>query len=137
MNFSNCCTTVVPSVLLAGERVSCDHTLKQRLGKYCEVTAVNQLNLGKRVSEWKNLDLAVLELSSSDESELENIQFLKKNQPLILILVIEGSGATDVVVKAFQLGAKDFFRKPYDSDLLGDRIEGLLRKRFFIPELGE
>lgn len=102
-----------------------------RLAGRFKVIAVNKLSLAEKVPEWENVDLAVLELSSGDESELKVIKFLKSHQPLILVVVIDGdSTTTEAVVRAFQLGAKDFFRKPYDTVLLGDRIEGLLKKVF-------
>ncbi|NIR50222.1 hypothetical protein GWO43_17100 [candidate division KSB1 bacterium] len=119
-----------PSVLLAGESISCDRQLKIRLIEHCKVIAVNKLSLAEKVPEWESVDLAALELSSGSDPELNVIKFLKRHQPLILIVVIDSDRKTEAVVRAFQFGAKDFFRKPYDPVLLGDRIEGLLRKKF-------
>jgi DNA-binding response OmpR family regulator len=75
----------------------------------------------------QHVDLLLLEITADRPAEVEIIKRIKKQHPAVAILVIDGDGDHDVLIKAFAYGAKDGFRKPYERKLVVERIQAILK----------
>lgn len=65
-------------------------------------------------------DLAILDiwLQESDKDGLQVLETIKKDNPLLPVLMISGHGTIETAVTAIKLGAYDFIEKPFKSDRL-------------------
>ena len=71
----------------------------------------------------------MLELNRTWESVLYDLPGLKKRLPNVIIVVVNGGGTVESVIKSFHSGGEDFFKKPYKRNLLAYRIEALNNKK--------
>ena len=75
-----------------------------------------------------NFDVMLLDLKLPDVSGHQVMEFLKKHQIDITVVVISGGNSVDAVAKVLRLGAYDYLRKPYMSEELLTTISNALKK---------
>jgi two-component system nitrogen regulation response regulator NtrX len=73
-------------------------------------------------------DLIILDiwLQGSDEDGIEILKKVKKDHPLLPVIMISGHGTIETAVSAIKIGAYDFIEKPFKSDRLLIMIERAL-----------
>lgn len=76
----------------------------------------------------RTFDLIVLELSEPISEPLATLKTIKQQQPNLKVIVVNNGHSVNVVAKAFQYGAADFFRSPVNISLLNERIDALIHK---------
>ena len=114
------------NVLVCGPQIARDKILCQKLAaKFQLSTTVDQKKALKIITN-KKIDLVVLEILTED---LEILQLISSQFPAIAIIVVNAGESKKVIARAFSYGARDVFAKPLDSELLVERLEGLLRSR--------
>ena len=71
--------------------------------------------------------LIILDMTFSDETEMESITVVRQTYPMPILVVSENN---DVArrVQALEKGADDFLQKPYDIEECMARIQALLRR---------
>jgi two-component system NtrC family sensor kinase len=74
-------------------------------------------------------DVILLDLLLPDMSGLSVLEALHARELQISVIVITAREETEVVLRAFRLGAKDFLRKPLKMRQLGAAIEAALREK--------
>ncbi|MHC1782796.1 MAG: response regulator [Anaerolineaceae bacterium] len=72
--------------------------------------------------------LVILDLFVPDGSGLELLKEIQTNRQLILtpVIVISSFGFQEIVEQAIQGGATDFILKPFDVDVLSEKIKSLI-----------
>lgn len=113
-----------PCVLVSGPSVSSDKDLILSLKKTTIVLTNSDNGLIKFLFEDYNVDIIVLELLDKKTKELEILESIKTRFPSVKIILINGD--REIFVKAFSLGVRDAFRKPYRVRMLIERINALL-----------
>jgi DNA-binding NtrC family response regulator len=63
-------------------------------------------------------DVMLLDVILPGASGVEFLQFVRKFQPNLPVIMISGASSIKPVMKALELGAADFIRKPFDIDEL-------------------
>ncbi|NIR51692.1 response regulator [candidate division KSB1 bacterium] len=114
-----------PCVLIAGPNLTTDLILMKQLGE--DVTLLKTHDYSKVFSmlkEW-SVDLLLLEVRDSKTTDISLVSKVKKTSPDLPIIVING----DDIAGAFAQGATDAFPKPYDRELLVERVLALLKQR--------
>lgn len=74
--------------------------------------------------------MVMLELNHTWECVLADLSELKTRLPNVIIVVVNGGVAVEVVIKVFRSRGEDFFKKPYKKDLLAKRIEALIKLKY-------
>ena len=74
-------------------------------------------------------DLVLLDLLLPDVSGLEVLGMLRQASLDVAVVVISGDSTIDSAIGALRLGADDYVRKPYVSEMLLHTIENVLRRR--------
>jgi len=113
-------------VLVSGPTIAEDEKLIVALSKHAGVIRNrNNSKIEKRLSTNK-ICLVLLEITKESAFEIEMIARIKRYYPYIEILVVNGDGDRDVLAEAFKWGTKDAFRRPYNTDLIVDRVLAIL-----------
>ena len=114
-------------VILYGRTLITDEILKIKLGETFEVNLNNGIS-----SIWQGLDkkdrcVMLLEITEGGD-ELDQLRYVKCVSPSISIIVLGEDMPKEKVVEAFSLGACDYFKIPYNRELLVERIIAVSRK---------
>lgn len=101
--------------------------LKQTLTKAgYRVLTVNSGEEGISMLSTSQVDLVLTDYLMPGMSGIEVLNSIKKNQPLIPIIILTGHGDVALTIKAIQLGAVDFIEKPIHSKELIEVIKRTL-----------
>ena len=113
-------------IILCGESIALDKMLIQTLKEFCDVKIIfNSCDLLKLSLE-EEQELILWELSGTSKQHLKKIALIKERYSDIKIIVINGGASTKVAAEILKAGASDLFPKPFDHDLLIDRVVALL-----------
>ncbi|MFT5224854.1 MAG: two-component system repressor protein LuxO [Polaribacter sp.] len=74
-------------------------------------------------------ELILLDLKLPDESGLEVLKWIRKQQFTSAVIIITGHGSVDVAVEVMRHGAEDFLEKPVTAERLRTSIKNLIEKR--------
>jgi len=77
---------------------------------------------GLRILESTNIDLIILDLRMPGMSGLELLQIARDRYPNIIIIMISAYGEITDAVNAMKVGAYDYIVKPFDPELLIDKL---------------
>lgn len=86
-------------------------------------TALSHLQAGA-------IDVVVLDVAMPGMSGIETLQAIKKQQPLIEVVMLTGQATVATAVEAIRQGAFNYLKKPCEiEDLLAQINNALLRRR--------
>jgi DNA-binding response OmpR family regulator len=119
-----------PKILIAED----DRLLLKALGFYLDkkgydtVLAADGAEAISKVKE-NDFDLIITDLNMPFNSGLELISLvkneLKRDTPIIVLTIM---GLENTELEAFRIGADEFISKPFSPQVLGIRIEKMLKK---------
>ena len=113
-------------IILCGETIALDKTLIQTLKEFCDVKVFFNCCDLLKLSLEDEQELVLWELSGASEQDLKEIALMKERYSDIKIIVINGGASTKIAAEILKAGASDLFPKPFDHDLLIDRVVALL-----------
>ena len=111
-------------VLVSGPLISKDNDLIKMLKKAVLVLANSKNRQIMACLAEYTIDAILLEISENAPEEISLIEEIKKHSQHTKIIVINGD--RDLFVKAYKLGAKDVFRKPYRREMVAERVIAVL-----------
>jgi DNA-binding response OmpR family regulator len=85
-----------------------------KIGSFSEETPLSKINL------------ILLDIYLKDGSGLDLLSFLTENYPNIPVIMLSGEAKREVIMKALDLGARDYILKPFDKRILFNKIYSLL-----------
>lgn len=74
------------------------------------------------------IDCILLDMKIPGMNGLEILQYIKKTEPLLPVIMMTGNSDADLIRQAEELGASHFFTKPFDIFEVRDTINKLLRE---------
>ncbi len=78
----------------------------------------------------ETIDLVLLDVCMPEVDGVELLEFIKKHDPLITVIMMTAYGSVEVAVETLKKGAYDFLKKPFEMDHLVHTIrKGLERNR--------
>lgn len=80
----------------------------------------------------RDVHCVILDVMMPGVDGLSVLEHIKKNNHHTAVIMITAYGTKDVIVQALQHHADDFLEKPFDMDVLKEKIRGFLRKRFYL-----
>jgi DNA-binding response OmpR family regulator len=117
-----------PKIMIHGKDLVDDDSFLERIQKNAHVLLLNDLNLLDSELGKINSRILIFEFSDAFEDELLKLKLLKAAAPWLEILVIDNGLSRDNMIRTLRSGIKDYFKKPYNTDLLVDRISALLQR---------
>jgi DNA-binding NtrC family response regulator len=117
--------TALVKVLLVDDGSGFVADLTRRLaGHNCSVTAVRGAgDVFGRLSEDRDIEVVLLNFDESAFDGVKILQGIKKNWPLVEVIVVTGHAAIDAAVNAVKFGASEYLPKPLDIEKLVHLLE--------------
>lgn len=78
--------------------------------------------INKFTSDYKNIDLVILDLNLNGKDGSDVVVELKKIDSTVKIFVISGYNDKNKILNLYNLGIVEYFQKPVGLDLLTDKI---------------
>jgi YesN/AraC family two-component response regulator len=105
--------------------------LSSSLGKrYKILEAENGREVIDKLSN-NNIDIVILDIMLPDISGLQILKYIKTFHPNIPVLVLTAYSCEDLVIKCLRLGARDYFKKPFNIEEICEKIDLLLNNRAY------
>lgn len=82
-----------------------------------------------RIIDESPVDVVVLDVKMPGMDGVETLKRIKRNYPLIEVIMLTGHGSVDSAVKGLRMGAYDYVMKPCDIPDLLEKIEDAYRKK--------
>ncbi len=79
--------------------------------------------------EKDNIDVVILDIKMPGMDGIETLREIKKQFPLVEVIMLTGHGSTETAVEGMKLGAFDYLMKPADFDDLTLKLEGARKKK--------
>ena len=98
-----------------------------RREKYTTKTAKNGLEALKQVEECK-LDCVLLDMKMSGMNGIDVLKSLKSNWPQLPVVMMTAYDDRELINEALEIGAVNFFVKPFDIFEVRDVVNALFKK---------
>jgi len=82
----------------------------------------------------KTVHVVILDVKMPGMDGLETLRAIKKDFPLVEVIMLTGHGTVESAVEGLKLGATDFLNKPADIDELLVKAEEAYDKRLLLEE---
>ncbi|MDL2328125.1 sigma-54 dependent transcriptional regulator [Desulfosarcina sp. OttesenSCG-928-A07] len=119
-----------PSILIVDDEPSIIQTLSGLLTDdgFDVISASNGYEALKRI-DTESPDLVLLDIWMPGIDGIETLKEIKKNHPVLPVIIITGHGNVETAVKATKLGAYDLIEKPLNFDKVSVSINNALNFR--------
>jgi len=118
------------SVLLVDDEEEFLETLVKRLRKR-KLTVSGVGSGGEAIELLKNqlVDVVVLDVKMPGMGGLETLNDIKKNWPLVEVIMLTGHANMEAAIQGMELGAFDYLMKPMDIDELLYKLQDAYKKK--------
>jgi DNA-binding NtrC family response regulator len=124
---------IEPSVLVVDDEVQFVETLVKRLNKrgvkvkaaHSGVEALAALESGGAT----RTDVVILDVKMPVMDGLETLTAIKKQHPLIEVIMLTGHATVESAIEGMKHGAYDYLMKPCDLDVLMDKLNRAADKK--------
>lgn len=95
-----------------------------------EAANSNQVKINTFSSEIElsNIDLILLDYPFENDVDFNLLKYLSSNFPSIPVVIISAENKRQIVMEAFDMGAKDYILKPFDNETFLSRLNSYLVK---------
>lgn len=104
---------------------------------YDVVTAYSGQEALNKLSENSNINIALLDLVMPMMDGFTLLEKIKDILPDLTVMIITGQGTVQTAVDAIKHGASDFITKPFDKDILLNKLEVIRKSYDLESKLGE
>jgi len=120
-----------PFIMLVDDEVSFVETMTKRLAKRnIETIAAFSGEEGlETLRKNQNLDVIILDVKMPGMDGPETLKRIKKEFPLIEVIMLTGHATVESGIKGMKLGAYDYLMKPCEIDELVGKVEGATKKK--------
>jgi DNA-binding NtrC family response regulator len=124
---------IEPSVLVVDDEVQFVETLVKRLSK--RGVRVSSAHGGREAldalsgGETARIDVVVLDVKMPVMDGLETLTEIKKDHPLVEVVMLTGHATVESAIEGMKKGAFDYLMKPCDLDVLMDKINQAAAKK--------
>ena len=79
--------------------------------------------------EKADMDVVILDIKMPGMDGIQTLREIKKQFPLVEVIMLTGHGSTETAVEGMKLGAFDYLLKPADFDDLTEKLEGARKRK--------
>lgn len=77
----------------------------------------------------QDIDVVVLDIKMPGMDGIETLQEIKKNHPIVEVILLTGHGTIETAVEGMKLGAYDYLLKPADFEDFKAKLEGARKRK--------
>ena len=122
---------IIPKVMLVDDEVPFVETMTKRLAKrdlkvltsFSGEEALEILDINR------DTDVVILDVKMPGMNGIETLEKIRKQFPLIEVIMLTGHGTVEVAIEGMRLGAFDFLMKPCEIEQLMAKVEEATQKR--------
>ena len=120
----------LPNILIVDDEESVRFILAQTLrNEGCLIsTAANGAEALNKLAE-TNYDLLLLDLHMEPVDGLEVLNFVRQQDPNVVVIILTAYSSVESAVEALRLGAFDYLFKPSTPDAIRQRVQAGLKER--------
>ena len=121
----------IANILLVDDEIPFVKTLIKRLEKrkmrVCYVFSGNAaIDLLKKKND---VEVIILDVKMPGLNGIETLKEIKKNYPLIEVIMLTGYATVESAIEGMKLGAFDYLMKPFDMDIFLLKIKEAITKK--------
>lgn len=122
---------VTANVLLVDDEMPFVQTMTKRLSKrgINIVTALSGEEALGQLESNSNIEIVVLDVKMPGMDGLETLAEIKRNYPLVEVIILTGYSAIESAIKGMRLGAFDYLTKPCELEELIKKIWQAVHQR--------
>ncbi|MDX2446095.1 MAG: response regulator [Desulfobacterales bacterium] len=120
-----------PFIMLVDDEVSFVETMAKRLGmrNMETISAFSGEECLEALKSHQTLDVIVLDVKMPGMDGIETLKKIKKEFPLIEVIMLTGHATVESGIRGMKLGAYDFLMKPCDIEELVGKLEEATKKK--------
>ena len=120
-----------PFIMLVDDEVSFVETMAKRLGmrNMETISAFSGEDCLEALKSHQTLDVVVLDVEMPGMDGIETLKQIKKEFPLIEVIMLTGHATVESGIRGMKLGAFDFLMKPCDIEELVGKLEEATQKK--------
>ena len=120
-----------PFILLVDDEVPFVETLSKRLDKRSlkVLTAVSGQEALDILGKNRTLDVVILDVKMPDMDGIETLGKIKKDFPLMEVIMLTGHATVETAIEGMKLGAFDYLMKPCDIEKIVLKVEEATKKK--------
>lgn len=117
--------TSTPVVLLVDDEVPFVEAMTKRLSKrnLKILHAYNGSQALETLGKGDNVDVVILDVKMPGMNGIETLREIKKNHPLVQVIMLTGHGTIESGIEGMKLGAFDYLTKPCDIEQLMGKVQ--------------
>lgn len=119
------------NVLLVDDETGFVETMTKRLTKrnLNIETAASGPEALEQIKKFSNLEVVILDVKMPGMDGIEALREIKKESPLLEVIMLTGHATVETAIEGMKLGAYDYLMKPCDIDLLLAKVEQAAAKK--------
>ncbi|MFZ2039251.1 MAG: response regulator [Desulfobacterales bacterium] len=119
------------NVLLVDDETGFVETMTKRLTKrnLSIETAASGPEALEQIKKFSNLEVVILDVKMPGMDGIEALREIKKESPLLEVIMLTGHATVETAIEGMKLGAYDYLMKPCDIDLLLAKVEQAAAKK--------
>jgi len=120
-----------PIVMLVDDEVPFVETMKKRLEKrdLTIITAFSGEEALHTLESHQNTDVVILDVKMPGMDGIETLSKIRKDFPLIEVIMLTGHGTIESAIEGMKLGAFDYLMKPCEIEQLMEKVQEATQKK--------
>jgi len=103
----------------------------------CRISTASSIDEAKKCLIVQSVDLLIVDIHLPDGDGTSLIELHKKHNPTGGTIIMTGEPSMDRAITAIRRGAQDFLPKPFNSDVLLERMRKVLNQRTLLEKQGQ
>jgi DNA-binding NtrC family response regulator len=114
----------IAHILLVDDEVPFVETMIKRLEKrdLSVLAAYNGKEALEALKEHKSIEVVILDVKMPGMDGIETLKEIKRNHPLVEVVMLTGHATVETAIDGMKLGAFDYLMKPCDMDQLVAKV---------------
>ena len=118
-------------IMLVDDEKPFVETMTKRLAKreLDVIPAFSGLEALEILEQNRNIDVLILDVKMPGMDGIETLRRLKRNHPLVEVIMLTGHATVETSIEGMRLGAFDYLMKPCDMDVLMEKVNSATQKK--------
>ncbi len=116
-------------LLVDDEKEFLDVLVKRLMKRKLDVTGVSSGNEALLALREREVDVVILDVKMAGMDGLQTLKEIKRNHPLVEVIMLTGHANMDAAIEGMEAGAFDYLTKPADIDDLLYKVQDARQRK--------